>query len=100
VGWGFPVAIGDNGFLDILLHVGVVGFALFMGVLIFEFIQAARFARQSYTLASFFPLLFMIYAVMANISFSLFLETETFVWLVMIAVLFAITPRRQPSLAL
>lgn len=97
VGWGFPVAIGDNGFLDILLHVGLIGFIPFLGVLITLFVRSSKFAFQHLSIASFFPLLLAIFAVLANVSFSLFLETETFVWLVMVASLFMVTKTPQPT---
>lgn len=91
VGWEFPVAIGDNGFLDILLHVGAIGLTAFLGVLVTLFIRAVKLIRLQPTILSFFPLLLAIFAVLANITFSLFLETEAFLWLVMIAALFAVT---------
>jgi O-antigen ligase len=94
VGWGFPVVIADNGFLDILLHVGILGFIPFLGVLIVAFVRSGKFAFRNPSLINFFPLLLMVYAVIANISFSLFLETETFIWLVIVASLFVVT--RQP----
>jgi len=97
LGWGFPVVIGDNGFLDILLHVGLIGFIPFLGVLFLVFVRALRFARREHSLISFFPLLLMIYAVFANISFSLFLETETFLWLVIVSALFLLTKSREIS---
>jgi O-antigen ligase len=91
LGWPFPVAIGDNGFLDILLHTGLVGFIPFLGVLIVSFARSGRLAFDQRSILGFFPLLFMIFVIVANISFSFFLETETFLWLVMIAVLFTVT---------
>lgn len=95
LGWGFPVVIGDNGFLDILLHVGLIGFIPFLGVLCLVFVGSVRFALREHSLIGSFPLLLMIYAVFANISFSLFLETETFLWLVMISALFILTKSRE-----
>lgn len=91
VNWNLPVAIGDNGFLDILLHVGLVGFIPFVGVLLTLARHAIKFIGENPSIEGFFPLLLLIYAIIANISFSLFLETETFVWLVMIAALFIVT---------
>jgi len=97
VNWTFPVAIGDNGFLDILLHVGLVGFVPFLGVLIVSFVRSGRFAFGQRSILGFFPLMFMIFVIIANISFSFFLETETFLWLVMIAALFIVTRPQQPA---
>lgn len=99
LGWGFPVAIADNGFLDILLHVGLVGFIPFLSVLIISFVRSGKIVLQDHSIVSFFPLLLLIFAVLANISFSLFLETETFLWLVVVAALFIVTRPQQPNRA-
>jgi len=87
--WGYPLVIADNGFLDILLHVGFLGFIPFLGVLILALVRSFKLAIRSRTLPDFFPLLLVVFAVFANLSFSLFLETETFVWLIIIAASFA-----------
>lgn len=99
VGWEFPVAIADNGFIDILLHTGVIGLIAFLGVLVMLFVRAGRLIQQQPSIVSFFPLLLAIFAVLANITFSLFLETESFLWLVMIAVLFVVTQSSRATKA-
>lgn len=91
LGWEFQVAIADNGFLDVLLHVGLIGFIPFLGVLIISVVRSFKYALHHSSLSAFFPLLIMIFAFFANLSFSLFLETESFVWLVVVAVLFVAT---------
>lgn len=91
LGWGFPVVIADNGFLDILLHVGVIGLMAFLAVFLLLAVRSARHVLRQPTLVNSFPLLVVVFAVMANVTFSLFLETEAFVWMVMIALLFALT---------
>ncbi|MBN2118079.1 MAG: O-antigen ligase family protein [Anaerolineales bacterium] len=97
VGWGFPIVIADNGFLDILLHVGLLGLIPFLGILVVMFIRSIKLVSQYRSLINFFPLVLMIFAIAANISFSLFLETETFIWLVMVASLFVVTRELQPD---
>jgi O-antigen ligase len=91
IGWASQPLIGDNGFLDILLHVGVVGLLVFIGVLLVALIRTLKFAISNKTLTDFIPLLIMIYALFANISFSMFAETEVFVWLLVAASLFMTT---------
>jgi len=93
IGWGSPVLIADNGFLDILLHVGVAGLLVFISILVLAIIQSLRHGVSQRTLTGFLPLLIMFYAVIANISFSLFAETEVFVWFLLVAVLFMTTPQ-------
>lgn len=90
LGWPYQVVIADNGFLDILLHVGAVGFLPFVVVLFIFCGRSLRHALSQRTLMSFFPLIVFVYAVFANISFSMFLETETFVWLLIVAGLFVL----------
>jgi len=87
VRWDFPVMIGDNGFFDILLHLGAIGLFVFLAVLGLACMRAIRFAFAEQTLIGFFPILFMAYALVANISFSLFMETEEFVWMLVVLML-------------
>ncbi len=91
VGWASQPLIGDNGFIDILLHVGAVGLLIFLTVLVIASIRSFRYAISHRTLESFSPLLIMVYAFFANISFSLFAETEVFVWFLIVTVLFMTT---------
>ena len=91
-GWVSQPLIADNGYLEILLHLGAAGLGLFMVVFITLVIRAIRFSLEQKTLAGFFPLSVAVYALIANISFSLFAETEVFVWLLIVAALFMTTP--------
>jgi exopolysaccharide production protein ExoQ len=91
-GWTSQPLIADNGLLDIFLHLGVTGVLLFVGVLALVTVRSIRYALARKTLAGFFPLLVMVHASFANISFSLFAETEVFIWFLIVAVLFMTTP--------
>ncbi len=89
IGWPFDVLIGDNGYMDILLHLGAIGLALFLALLISAYIRALKFAANQPDLFAFFPLFFMLYATLANISFSLFMETEMLVWTIVVMIISA-----------
>jgi len=95
VGWTYPVLIGDNGFLDILLNLGVIGLALFLLIYIKTWINSVRYFRQELTLEGFFPFIFMIYTFFANLTFSLFMETEVFVWTLIITLMVGMTRKRN-----
>ena len=97
VHWGKPAVIADNGFLDILLHLGIVGLLIFLGVLIVASVRSLRYGLAGRTLTDFFPLLLVFYAVVGNLAFSLFMETEIFVWLLIVIVLFETTRRSDPA---
>lgn len=94
VGWPFPVLIADNGFLDILLHLGVAGLTVFVASLAVMAVYIVWRAFRQPTLLTFFPLLVLVYALVANVSFSLFLELETFVWL-MVVLSYSLSMRSQ-----
>jgi exopolysaccharide production protein ExoQ len=95
VGWPYPVLIGDNGFLDILLNLGVIGLAIFLLNYIKAWINSVRFFKQELTLEGFFPFIFMIYTFFANLTFSLFMETEVFVWTLVVTLMVISTPKRS-----
>jgi exopolysaccharide production protein ExoQ len=91
-GWTSQPLIADNGFLDILLHLGLAGFGLLLLIVLVASLRSIRCAFRRKTVEDFFPVLFMVYVIVANIPFSLFAETEVFTWFLMIVVLFMTTP--------
>jgi O-antigen ligase len=94
IGWPYPVMIGDNGYVDMILHVGYVGFLAFMLVIVLACWRMARFAFRKRTLIAFVPILLMVYVLLTNFTLSYFLETESLVWIIMVALFFAVTPGR------
>jgi exopolysaccharide production protein ExoQ len=98
VGWGYPVMQSDNGFVDILLHIGVVGLALFTGALLVIAVRSCKYAVTQRTLDAFFLPILLVYSFAANITWGLFLETESFVWLLIIAVAFMVTTQHDKQL--
>lgn len=91
IGWGYPVVMADNGYLDMLLHLGIVGAILFLVTFAVMCQRVYKYALVKRTLVDFFPLILMWFAFFANISFSFFMELESFVWLLLTAVLFLAT---------
>lgn len=97
LGWLFPVAIADNGFLDILIHVGVIGFALFLIIWIISWIRSIQHARKYQTLTALFPLFFMVFTLLGNITFSFFMESEFLIWAIMNSVVFGMMETLERS---
>jgi O-antigen ligase len=91
-GWPSQPLIGDNGLLDIFLHLGIVGVLLMIVLLVMAMLRSIHYAFRQRTLLGFFPLLILIYAFFSNITFSLLAETEVFVWLLIVVALFIPTP--------
>ena len=87
LGWLYPVMLGDNGFLDILLNLGAIGFILFILNYFIAWLKAGRLLVNSKYYLEIFPALFMLYTFFANITFSLFMELEVFIWMIMVAIM-------------
>ena len=71
---------------------------IFSGVLMLVTVRSLLYGVSRKTLTAFFPLLVMVYAFFANITFSLFAETEVFVWFLIIAALFMATPSAEKAI--
>jgi len=91
VNWG--VGMGDNGYIDILLHLGVVGLIAIIGLIVTGMVRGVKFFLRQNDLQAAFPVLLLVFLVLANITFSLILESETFYWMLAIALLVSIASR-------
>lgn len=98
-GWVAQPLIADNGYLEILLHLGAVGAGIFLLFLCTVFIRSYRYALAEKTFYGFFPLLVVCYALLANVSFSLFAETEVFIWFLLVSVLFQVSKQNLPTIS-
>ena len=87
--WGYPVLTADNGYLDVLLYLGIIGFVLFVSTLAYATLRYFRYALIHRNLVSALPLLFMVYMLVANLSLSHFFEIESFTWMVFLLFLFS-----------
>jgi len=88
VGWYYPVTVSDNGYMDILLGLGAAGLLLLLAILATGFARAVRMAKHGHDLMHFFPLLVMVHIFFINLSLSYFMEFESFVWFLLVVVLF------------
>lgn len=89
-GWGNDIYVinGHNGYVDILLYLGFAGLALLSLALALGSIQAATRAFTGLTWLNFFPLLVLVYFLIANITIDYILEFESFHWILLVAILF------------
>ena len=66
VGWNPPTA--HNGFLDAALGLGIIGLAILLIGLLRNFILGFKVARREGDFAAIWPLFFMIFAVLDNLT--------------------------------
>jgi O-antigen ligase len=90
---GYPdqIVIADNGFIDILMNTGYVGLALFLVFYLTAWWRSVKYALRAADIIEIFPLILMTYTLVANISWSLIFENESFFMLIMISLLFAVS---------
>ncbi len=88
VGWGYPVGVSDNGYMDILLALGFAGLLLLLGMLAGGLKRSLQFGIKARNLVHFFPFFVLIHISFINISMSNFLESESFIWFVLTITLF------------
>ena len=91
LGWPYPVIIGDNGYIDILLHLGLIGLLSFVAILVLACVRMIKLAKGQRTLLAFAPLLVMVFMLLSNVTLSYILESESFTWIIMAAMLFSAT---------
>jgi len=88
VGWKYLVRVSDNGYMDVLLGLGIIGLLILIGLLVTGFARTIKTAFRGRDLIAFFPLMAMVHIVLINVSLSYFFENEYFIWFLLMLVLF------------
>ena len=98
-GWPYQVYFADNGFFDILLNTGLLGFLLFMAVYVPLGIRSFKQAVRIKSLIYFFPFLTFLYIFIGNLTYSFMLEVDQFVWMLLVIMVFLTTSPKSSSIA-
>jgi O-antigen ligase len=97
-GWTlFPVFFADNGFLDILLNLGLAGFIPFAIMFVSRWFQSMYYAISSKQRSVFFLPLTFTYVFVGNLAYSFLLEVDQFVWTILIIAVFLTSQFRLPG---
>jgi O-antigen ligase len=92
INWDLPPLVSDNGYIDIFLHLGLIGVSLLIITVLFCLYRVIRNVINDQSIAGFFPVLLMLIIIIVNSSLSFFLELESFAWFLMVFALFSTTP--------
>jgi O-antigen ligase len=93
--WPFQVYFADNGFFDILLNLGLIGFLLFLSIYLPLGIRSLREAVNTKSWLSFFPFLTFLYILVGNLTYSFILEVDQFVWMLLVIMVFLTSAPRN-----
>jgi O-antigen ligase len=94
-GWPTQVFFADNGFLDILINTGLVGFLLFLGVYIPMGVRSLLQGVRSKSWIYFFPFLTFLYIFIGNLTYSFLLEVDQLVWMLLVIMVFLTTATKS-----
>lgn len=89
-GWGDRIIVinGHNGYMDILIYLGLCGLTLLILFLARGLYRATQRAIKGRSWLDAFPLLLLIYFLLANITIDYILEFESFHWILLLLILF------------
>jgi O-antigen ligase len=82
-GWIPPHA--HNGFLDVCLDLGLVGLTIFLLGVVFALCRAVRSARRTTTVGGLWPITFLTFLLLYNLTESLILRQHNLFWLLYVA---------------
>ncbi|KAB8331470.1 O-antigen ligase family protein [Scytonema tolypothrichoides VB-61278] len=85
-GVGWPVTHPHNGFLAIWLDLGLLGLLIFLLGFLRAYIKAIALLRFSKTAEAMWPILYLTYVVLSNLTESTLLESNRITWVLYVAV--------------
>jgi O-antigen ligase len=98
LGWLTPHS--HNGYLDLMLELGVVGVTIFALGLAVSLQRSVQLVRSTADSASLWPVVFLAFLVLQNVPESALLNTRTtgaFYWVLFVATACAVSVRREPT---
>lgn len=82
-----------NGFLDLILDVGLIGFSFFCVTWFITYVRAARLAYDRKEAAYLWPLLFLSMLILFNTFESYLARLTTLYWILFITLAFSLSPK-------
>jgi O-antigen ligase len=88
IGWIAPNS--HNGFLDLLLQFGILGLSIFLLGFCANLVRALAWVRLSRTPEGFWPMVYMVYTVLSNLTETSVLQQNDLFWVLFVAVTLSI----------
>ncbi len=97
LGHGLRLPHAHNGFLDCALDLGFIGLLLFLIIFFTAFIRALKLAYATKNPEDMWPLAFLIFLVMNNLTESYLMRVANIYWVLFITVVLSVKQTRQTS---
>jgi len=95
--FNYEFSHAHNGYLDILLQIGVIGFVLFLFQLYSSFNRVIKNLRYQNNRIDLFILGYLIYFCTLNISESNFLEPNSIYWVIYVYIVFSLNKNNEKT---
>lgn len=95
LGHGLILPHAHNGFIDITLDIGYVGLSLFILIYLTAFIRALKRAYATKNSEDMWPLAFLIFLAMNNMTESYLLRSSNIYWTLLISVVLSVNQTRN-----
>ena len=95
----FVAPHGHNGFFDLMLDVGLIGFTLFMISFLVAFARSLKRAYAAKSSEDLWPLAFLLFLAMNNIMESYLLRLANIYWVLFIAAVLSV-PLQRPKIVM
>lgn len=79
-------SVAHNGYLDLVLSLGIVGLAFYLCSLVLNLSKSFEVVRQESAVANFFPIVFLAFFTVANLTESILLVHNSIFWILYLAV--------------
>jgi exopolysaccharide production protein ExoQ len=97
-GWSYQPYFADNGFLDLLLNLGLIGLAVFLVLFVIVTVRGWQKIRAGFSWKSVFFFITLVYVFIGNLTYSFLFEVDYFVWSLFVIVAFLVsTPDKLPT---
>ncbi|MGL5939489.1 MAG: O-antigen ligase family protein [Waterburya sp.] len=95
-----PVIYAHNGFLDIWLSIGLVGLSVFVVGFLLTTTQSLELLRKTNTPEGFWPLLFLTYVLLSNLTEGTISTMNNFFWAIYVAVSYSLIIAKNKQYAI
>ncbi|NJM22004.1 MAG: O-antigen ligase family protein [Richelia sp. RM2_1_2] len=86
--WQCPY--GHNGFMDLFIELGIAGLSVFLLSFITTYFRGVMWLRITKCIEGIWPLIYLTFLVMYNISESTLVETNSIFWIVYVSTVFSL----------
>jgi exopolysaccharide production protein ExoQ len=95
-----PVIYSHNGFLDLWLSIGIVGLGIFLISFVVTIVQSLALLRQTNTPEGFWPLLFLSYILLSNLTEGTISNFNSSFWAIYVAISYSLVIAKREKYAI